>query len=119
MPNFVSPGSTRSLVRRGSARSREQAVELIVAGRVEVRGVIARKPATSVADGVSVNAVISYAHDVCRAGDRVEQHAGHEQRELVARTRGQPPSTERVMSTTMPSTNTLLTVPTPGVITHL
>jgi 23S rRNA (cytidine1920-2'-O)/16S rRNA (cytidine1409-2'-O)-methyltransferase len=45
------------LVRRGLARSREQAVELIAGGRVEVRGVIARKPATSVADGVSVRVI--------------------------------------------------------------
>jgi len=36
------------LVRRSLARSREQAVELIAAGRVEVRGVLARKPATGV-----------------------------------------------------------------------
>jgi 23S rRNA (cytidine1920-2'-O)/16S rRNA (cytidine1409-2'-O)-methyltransferase len=36
------------LVRRGLARSREQASELIAAGRVEVRGVTATKPATSV-----------------------------------------------------------------------
>jgi 23S rRNA (cytidine1920-2'-O)/16S rRNA (cytidine1409-2'-O)-methyltransferase len=37
------------LTRRGLARSREQAVALINAGRVEVRGVIARKPASGVA----------------------------------------------------------------------
>ncbi len=37
------------LTRRGLARSREQAAALIAAGRVEVRGVIARKPATGVA----------------------------------------------------------------------
>jgi 23S rRNA (cytidine1920-2'-O)/16S rRNA (cytidine1409-2'-O)-methyltransferase len=36
------------LVRRSLARSREQAVELIAAGRVEVRGVLASKPATGV-----------------------------------------------------------------------
>ncbi len=36
------------LVRRGLARSREQAAELISAGRVEVRGVVATKAATSV-----------------------------------------------------------------------
>ena len=36
------------LVRRGLARSREQAGELIAAGRVEVRGVVAKKAATSV-----------------------------------------------------------------------
>lgn len=37
------------LVRRGLARSREQAVSLIEAGRVEVRGVVANKAATGVA----------------------------------------------------------------------
>lgn len=36
------------LVRRRLARSREQAVELIAAGRVEVRGTTATKPATGV-----------------------------------------------------------------------
>lgn len=36
------------LVRRGLARSREHASELIAAGRVEVRGVVASKPATGV-----------------------------------------------------------------------
>jgi len=36
------------LVRRGLARSREHATELISAGRVQVRGVAAGKPATSV-----------------------------------------------------------------------
>jgi 23S rRNA (cytidine1920-2'-O)/16S rRNA (cytidine1409-2'-O)-methyltransferase len=36
------------LVRRGLARSREHAVDLIAADRVEVRGVVARKPATGV-----------------------------------------------------------------------
>jgi 23S rRNA (cytidine1920-2'-O)/16S rRNA (cytidine1409-2'-O)-methyltransferase len=36
------------LVRRGLARSREQATELIAARRVTVRGMIARKPATAV-----------------------------------------------------------------------
>lgn len=36
------------LVRRGLARSREQAQQLIHAGRVTVRGTVARKPATAV-----------------------------------------------------------------------
>jgi 23S rRNA (cytidine1920-2'-O)/16S rRNA (cytidine1409-2'-O)-methyltransferase len=36
------------LIRRGLARSREQAVELISAGRVQVRGVVASKPASGV-----------------------------------------------------------------------
>ena len=42
------------LVRRGLARSREQAGELIAAGRVEVGGVVASKPATGVAAGASL-----------------------------------------------------------------
>jgi 23S rRNA (cytidine1920-2'-O)/16S rRNA (cytidine1409-2'-O)-methyltransferase len=45
------------LVRRGLARSREQAVELIAQGRVEVHGVLARKPATGVAADASVRVV--------------------------------------------------------------
>jgi 23S rRNA (cytidine1920-2'-O)/16S rRNA (cytidine1409-2'-O)-methyltransferase len=36
------------LVRRGMARSREQAALLIASGRIEVRGITARKPATGV-----------------------------------------------------------------------
>ena len=36
------------LVRRGQARSREHAAELIAAGRVTVRGMLARKSATAV-----------------------------------------------------------------------
>lgn len=36
------------LVRRGLARSRQQAAELVVAGRVSVRGQVASKPATQV-----------------------------------------------------------------------
>jgi 23S rRNA (cytidine1920-2'-O)/16S rRNA (cytidine1409-2'-O)-methyltransferase len=36
------------LVRRGLARSRDQAAELVSAGRIEVRGLIAHKPATAV-----------------------------------------------------------------------
>ncbi|MDR7300310.1 TlyA family RNA methyltransferase [Haloactinomyces albus] len=42
------------LVRRGLARSREQASELIAAGRVSVRGMIAAKPATAVETDVAV-----------------------------------------------------------------
>jgi 23S rRNA (cytidine1920-2'-O)/16S rRNA (cytidine1409-2'-O)-methyltransferase len=42
------------LVQRGLARSREHAAELIAAGRVEVGGVVAVKPATGVAAGASV-----------------------------------------------------------------
>jgi 23S rRNA (cytidine1920-2'-O)/16S rRNA (cytidine1409-2'-O)-methyltransferase len=45
------------LVRRGLARSREQAVELIAEGRVEVKGVVARKPATGVAADASLRLV--------------------------------------------------------------
>jgi 23S rRNA (cytidine1920-2'-O)/16S rRNA (cytidine1409-2'-O)-methyltransferase len=42
------------LVRRGLARSREHASELITAGRVELRGVLATKPATGVDGDASV-----------------------------------------------------------------
>ncbi len=46
------------LVRRGLARSREHAVELISAGRVEVHGVVASKPATSVGADASVRVTV-------------------------------------------------------------
>ncbi|MGO1056536.1 TlyA family RNA methyltransferase [Crossiella sp. CA198] len=42
------------LVRRGLARSREHAVELVNAGRVTVRGTVASKPATSVETDAAV-----------------------------------------------------------------
>ena len=42
------------LVRRGLARSREQAQELVAAGRVSVSGATAAKPATQVAEGTSI-----------------------------------------------------------------
>ncbi|WP_375476153.1 TlyA family RNA methyltransferase [uncultured Jatrophihabitans sp.] len=42
------------LVRRGLARSREQASQLIAAGRVELHGVVATKPATGVVADASV-----------------------------------------------------------------
>lgn len=45
------------LARRGLARSREQAAGLIAAGRVEVRGVVARKPATGVAPDTPIRVV--------------------------------------------------------------
>ena len=48
------------LVRRGSARSREHASELVAAGRVTVRGMVARKPATA----VEIDAPIVVAEDV-------------------------------------------------------
>lgn len=45
------------LTRRGLARSREHAVELITAGRVQVRGVVALKPATGVDPDAPVRVV--------------------------------------------------------------
>src|SRR5437899_11122220 len=42
------------LVRRGLARSREQAVELLAAERVKVAGIVASKPATQVDHDVSI-----------------------------------------------------------------
>jgi 23S rRNA (cytidine1920-2'-O)/16S rRNA (cytidine1409-2'-O)-methyltransferase len=58
------------LVRRGLARSREQAVELIEAGRVEVRGAPARKAAAQVdpADPVRVNGAEPRDEYVSRGG---------------------------------------------------
>jgi 23S rRNA (cytidine1920-2'-O)/16S rRNA (cytidine1409-2'-O)-methyltransferase len=44
----------RELVRRGLARSREQAVELVAAGRVMVAGRAAAKPATQVESGAPI-----------------------------------------------------------------
>lgn len=45
------------LVRRGLARSREQAAELVAAGRVEVGGTAARKAATAVEAGAAIRLV--------------------------------------------------------------
>ncbi|GAA0518642.1 TlyA family rRNA (cytidine-2'-O)-methyltransferase [Saccharopolyspora subtropica] len=48
------------LVRRGLARSREHATELVAAGRVSVRGMVARKPATA----IEIDAPVVVAADV-------------------------------------------------------
>ncbi|MEV6234568.1 TlyA family RNA methyltransferase [Saccharopolyspora shandongensis] len=48
------------LVRRGLARSREHAAELVTAGRVSVRGMVARKAATA----VEIDAPVVVAEDV-------------------------------------------------------
>jgi 23S rRNA (cytidine1920-2'-O)/16S rRNA (cytidine1409-2'-O)-methyltransferase len=53
MPSRVSRLDAE-LVRRGLARSREHAAQLITAGRVEVHGVVAGKPSTGVAAEASV-----------------------------------------------------------------
>src|SRR5436305_3883682 len=52
------------LVRRGLARSREHACELVAAGRVKVRGMVASKPAT----GVELDAPVVVAEDVADPG---------------------------------------------------
>lgn len=52
------------LVRRGLARSREHASELVAAGRVSVRGMVARKPATA----VETSAPVVVAEDLADAG---------------------------------------------------
>jgi 23S rRNA (cytidine1920-2'-O)/16S rRNA (cytidine1409-2'-O)-methyltransferase len=44
----------KELVRRGLARSREQAVELVAAGRVSVGGAVATKPATAVSADAAI-----------------------------------------------------------------
>ncbi|MDT4987519.1 MAG: rRNA (cytidine1920-2-O)/16S rRNA (cytidine1409-2-O)-methyltransferase [Micromonosporaceae bacterium] len=61
------------LVRRGLARSREQAVELIEAGRVEVRGAPARKAAAQVdpADPVRVTGEATGDGYVSRGGHKL------------------------------------------------
>ena len=50
------------LVRRGQARSREHAAELVAAGRVKVAGAVASKPAT----GVTTDVAILVAEDATR-----------------------------------------------------
>lgn len=47
------------LVRRGLARSRQQAAELIEAGRVRIDGMPAVKPATAVAPGTNITVTVS------------------------------------------------------------
>jgi 23S rRNA (cytidine1920-2'-O)/16S rRNA (cytidine1409-2'-O)-methyltransferase len=52
------------LVRRGLARSREHASELVAAGRVSIAGMVARKPATT----VELSAPVVVADDVADPG---------------------------------------------------
>jgi 23S rRNA (cytidine1920-2'-O)/16S rRNA (cytidine1409-2'-O)-methyltransferase len=61
------------LVRRGLARSREHAGELVHAGRVKVRGTVATKPATSVTTDVAllVSEDPSRAEYVSRGGHKL------------------------------------------------
>ena len=61
------------LVRRGLARSREQAVELIAAGRVTVAGSAAGKPATQ----VETSAAIVVAADADGAADDYASRGAH------------------------------------------
>jgi 23S rRNA (cytidine1920-2'-O)/16S rRNA (cytidine1409-2'-O)-methyltransferase len=60
------------LVRRGLARSREQAAELIAAGRVAVGGQVAAKPATQVARDAAVTVA-----DEADSGPRYVSRGGH------------------------------------------
>ena len=60
------------LVRRGLARSREQAGELIAAGRVAVGGQVAAKPATQVARDAAVTVA-----DDADAGPQYVSRGGH------------------------------------------
>jgi NAD+ kinase len=60
------------LVRRGLARSREQAAELIAAGRVAVGGTVASKPATQVARDAPVTVA-----DDAGAGPQYVSRGGH------------------------------------------
>jgi len=61
------------LVRRGLARSREQAAELVAAGRVEVRGTVARKVAAMVdpAEAVHVRGGDTATDYVSRGGHKL------------------------------------------------
>lgn len=59
------------LVRRGLARSREQAAELVEAGRVQVRGVPARKPAAMVDPADAVRVVGDTVEYVSRGGHKL------------------------------------------------
>jgi 23S rRNA (cytidine1920-2'-O)/16S rRNA (cytidine1409-2'-O)-methyltransferase len=61
------------LVRRGLARSREQAAALVTAGRVQVRGVVARKVAALVdpADAVRVTGADPATEYVSRGGHKL------------------------------------------------
>ena len=67
----MAPGRRRldaELVRRKIARSREQAVEWIKAGRVEVGGFVATKPATVVEPDVSIKVAESEGDDWASRG---------------------------------------------------
>ncbi|MGN9912614.1 TlyA family RNA methyltransferase [Phytohabitans sp. LJ34] len=59
------------LVRRGLARSREQAAELVEAGRVQVRGVPARKAAAMVDPADAVRVVGDTVEYVSRGGHKL------------------------------------------------
>jgi 23S rRNA (cytidine1920-2'-O)/16S rRNA (cytidine1409-2'-O)-methyltransferase len=59
------------LVRRGLARSREQAAELVAAGRVEVRGAVAAKPAAMVDPADAVRVVGEAAGYVSRGAHKL------------------------------------------------
>jgi 23S rRNA (cytidine1920-2'-O)/16S rRNA (cytidine1409-2'-O)-methyltransferase len=58
------------LVRRGLARSREQAAEVIAAGRVRVGGLVATKPATGVDPAASVTVDAGGAEEYVSRGGR-------------------------------------------------
>ena len=62
------------LVRRGLARSREQAAELIAAGRVAVGGQLAAKPATQ----VSRDAAVTVADDDAGGPQYVSRGGGRQ-----------------------------------------
>jgi 23S rRNA (cytidine1920-2'-O)/16S rRNA (cytidine1409-2'-O)-methyltransferase len=61
------------LVRRGLARSREEAAELIAAGAVRVNGQVAQKPAT----GVDPAGALTVASDEDLTGPRYASRGGH------------------------------------------
>ncbi|MEV0844229.1 TlyA family RNA methyltransferase [Actinocatenispora sera] len=59
------------LVRRGLARSREQAGELVGAGLVEVAGVVARKAATAVDPAIAIRVTDAGPHYVSRGATKL------------------------------------------------
>ena len=76
MPTSTSPDVAAKsrldaeLVRRGLARSREHAQELVAAGRVRVGGLVATKPATGVDSAASVQVVQGDGDDYVSRGAR-------------------------------------------------
>ncbi|HWB66069.1 MAG TPA: TlyA family RNA methyltransferase [Mycobacteriales bacterium] len=65
------------LVRRGLARSRQHAVDLIEAGQVRVGGMVAEKPTTGVAPTASVQLRTTGSHEVSRGARKLAGALDH------------------------------------------